>query len=348
MTSKFKSAPRRGWLISGVIMLAAGGLASCEKDLETGARSRTESGAKPASPLSQHSFSQCFTSYVYLYADLKNAYQQKGAGRSIASWGYDHYQQHGITEGRNLPDGCNEFARGGGEGRIGSVAPSNLPASSLGNVAASSAQPAAPRPSALDYRLVHQLNASFTGGTAVRWKSRNITLQNFEPTNIRDGVKPWVNFKFNLGKGGIVFKGDSNQFPGTCGWAIPYWYKNYELARCDITINIATHTLGRCGSIVSTITHEVGHCLGVLAHTTNGSLMDAKANGSSEISEDVQRMLNALYVTPLNAQVSAAGTVSVAKELIDRGEPVRGKTIFIMPEDKLLNEPDRSLDPISR
>jgi len=308
-------------------MLAAGGLASCEKDLETGARSRTESGAKPASPLSQHSFSQCFTSYVYLYADLKNTYQQTGAGRSIANWGYDHYQQHGITEGRNLPDGCNKFARGGGEERIGSVAP---------------------RPSALDYRLVHQLNASFTGGTAVRWKSRNITLQNFEPTNIRDGVKPWENFNFTLGKGGIVFKGDSNQFPGTCGWAIPYWYKNYELARCDITINIATHTLGRCGSIVSTITHEVGHCLGVLAHTTNGSLMDAKANGSSEISEDVQRMLNALYVTPLNAQVSAAGTVSVAKELIDRGEPVRGKTIFIMPEDKLLNEPDRSLDPISR
>ena len=225
----------------------------------------------------------------------------------MSAWGERHYIQFGRNEGRDLPAVCGAAA---------------APKTSAGAY------------SSADYQLVYRLNASFTGGKMVRWKSRNITLQNFEATNIRDGVKPWTEFNFNLGTSGIVFKGDSDKFKGSCGWAIPYWYQNYEFARCDIWVNIATHVQGRCGSVASTITHEVGHCLGILAHTQDGSLMDATANGSTTISKDVRRMLDVLYATPLNSRVAASGTVSVGKQLTDRGDMVKGQTIFVMPEDK--------------
>ncbi len=281
----------------------------------------------------------CFAAYVDLHEDLAKAYKNSGGSLSPQVWGYTHFLRHGKAEGRALPPGCAEIQRGDGPAGVASAAVSSASGSTSG--ATSATQPATtvasiapPRYTAPDYQLVHRLNASFTGGKAVRWKSRSITLKNFKPTNIFAAVKPWEGFEFSHGESGIIYRGASDKFPGSCGWAIPYWYANYEFARCDIWINISTHTQGRCGSVGSTITHEVGHCLGILAHTSDGTLMDPKANGSMEISPDVRRMLDILYTMPLNSRVAASGSVSVGKELVDRGDMIEGETIFVMPEDK--------------
>lgn len=270
----------------------------------SGAGSNTGSfGERTADSASRN----CFAVYVDRYPDLLSAYTANSAGLTKADWGDRHYSMFGSKEGRALPSGCQ------------------------GLIASASTIPGYSYP---DYRLVYQLNAAFTGGNVVRWKSRNVGLQNFEATYIRDGVKPWTGFNFTTSDSGIVFKGSSDKFSDSCGWAVPYWYQNYELARCDIWINIATHVQGQCGSITSTITHEVGHCLGILAHTSDGGLMDATASGSTTISNGVKRMLDVLYATPLNSRVTASGVVSVGKELIDRGAIVKGETIFVMPQDK--------------
>ena len=47
--------------------------------------------------------------------------------------------------------------------------------------------------------------------------------------------------------------------------------------------------------MADTITHEMGHCIGVFKHTTDGGLMDEKADGSSEITSSVTAMLGLLY-----------------------------------------------------
>ena len=47
--------------------------------------------------------------------------------------------------------------------------------------------------------------------------------------------------------------------------------------------------------MADTITHEIGHCIGVFKHTTDGGLMDERADGSSEITSSVTAMLGLLY-----------------------------------------------------
>ena len=50
-----------------------------------------------------------------------------------------------------------------------------------------------------------------------------------------------------------------------------------------------------CARVTDMITHEIGHCIGVFKHTTDGGLMDEKADGSSQITSSVSAMLGLLY-----------------------------------------------------
>ena len=85
-----------------------------------------------------------------------------------------------------------------------------------------------------------------------------------------------------------------DDFGNICGLANFTYDSAGALEWCKIKVNIF-HDDMNCARVTDTITHEIGHCIGVFRHTSDGGLMDEKADGSSEITSPVAAMLGLLY-----------------------------------------------------
>ena len=79
-----------------------------------------------------------------------------------------------------------------------------------------------------------------------------------------------------------------------CGLASFTYDSAGALEWCAVNVNFF-HDDMNCARVTDTITHEIGHCIGVFKHTTDGGLMNEKADGSSAITSSVAAMIGLLY-----------------------------------------------------
>ena len=148
-----------------------------------------------------------------------------------------------------------------------------------------------------DYSDLYQYNAYLLDGHTVRWVSTTIPVYGATGAGWRKAIKRWptVNFRFVATKPtwGIHILG-YDDLGNICGLASFTYDSAGALERCTVKVSILHEDLN-CARVTDTITHEIGHCIGVFKHTTDGGLMDEKADGSSEITSSVAAMLGLLY-----------------------------------------------------
>ena len=147
-----------------------------------------------------------------------------------------------------------------------------------------------------DYSDFYFYNAYLLDGHTVRWTSTTIPVYGATKAGWWKAIKRWptVNFRFVATKpaSGIHILG-YDDLGNICGLASFTYDSAGALEWCTVKVNIF-HDDMNCGRVTDTITHEVGHCIGVFRHTTDGGLMDEKADGSSEITSSVTAMLGLL------------------------------------------------------
>jgi hypothetical protein len=148
-----------------------------------------------------------------------------------------------------------------------------------------------------DYSDLYQYNAYLLDGHTVRWDSTTIPIYGVTKAGWQKAIKRWpvVNFRFVATKPawGIHILG-YDDLGNNCGLASFTYDSAGALEWCTVKVNIF-HDDMNCARVTDTITHEVGHCIGVFRHTTDGGLMDEKADGSSEITSSIIAMLGLLY-----------------------------------------------------
>jgi hypothetical protein len=123
----------------------------------------------------------------------------------------------------------------------------------------------------------------------VRWVSTTIPVYGGTGAGWRKAIKRWptVNFRFVATKpawGIHILSYDD--LGNICGLASFTYDSAGALERCTVKVSILHEDLN-CARVTDTITHEMGHCIGVFKHTTDGGLMNEKADGSSEITSSV-------------------------------------------------------------
>jgi hypothetical protein len=148
-----------------------------------------------------------------------------------------------------------------------------------------------------DYSDLYQYNAYLLDGHTVRWASTTIPVYGATKAGWWKAIKRWptVNFQFVATKPawGIHFLGYDDL--GNIYGLASFTYDSVgALEWCTVKVNIF-HDDMNCTRVTDTITHETGHCIGGFKHTTDGGLMDEKADGSSEITSSVTAMLSLLY-----------------------------------------------------
>ena len=148
-----------------------------------------------------------------------------------------------------------------------------------------------------DYSDLYQYNAYLLDGHTVRWVPTTIPGYGATRAGWRKAIKRWptVNFWFVSTEPvrGIHILG-YDDLGNICGLASFTYDSAGALELCTVKVNIF-HDDMNCGRVADTITHEIGHCIRVFKHTTDGGLMDEKADGSSEITSSVAAMLGLLY-----------------------------------------------------
>ena len=148
-----------------------------------------------------------------------------------------------------------------------------------------------------NYSDLYLYNAYLLDGHTVRWASTTIPVYGATGAGWKKAIKRWptVNFQFVATKPawGIHILGDDD-LGNICGLSSFTYDSAGALEWCTVKVN-NFHNDMNCARVTDTITHEVGHCIGVFRHTTDGGLMDGKADGSSEITSSVTAMLGLLY-----------------------------------------------------
>ena len=131
----------------------------------------------------------------------------------------------------------------------------------------------------------------------VGWVSTTIPVYGATGAGWRKAIKRWptVNFRFVATKPtwGIHILG-YDDLGNICGLASFTYDSAGALEWCTVKVSIFHEDLN-CARVTDTITHEIGRCIGVFKHTTDGGLMDEKADGSSEITSSVTAMVGLLY-----------------------------------------------------
>jgi hypothetical protein len=179
-----------------------------------------------------------------------------------------------------------------------------------------------------NYSDLYQYNAYLLDGYTLRWVSRIISVYGATRIGWRKAIKRWptVNFRFVSTKParGIHILG-YDDLGNACGLASFTYDNTGALEWCTVKVNMY-HDDMNCAQVTDTITHEIGHCIGVFKHTTDGGLMDEKADGSSEITSSVIAMLRLLYTlapgTDIRDQLLArrpSGTRAMSRYEADRG-----------------------------
>ena len=148
-----------------------------------------------------------------------------------------------------------------------------------------------------NYSDLYQYNAYLLDGYTVRWASTTIPVYGAIGAGWQKAIKQWpiVNFRFVSTKPawGIHILG-YDDLGNICGLAAFTYDSAGALELCTVKINVF-HDDMNCARVTDTIKHEIGHCIGVFKHTTDGGLMDERADGSSEITSPVTAMLRLLY-----------------------------------------------------
>jgi hypothetical protein len=156
-----------------------------------------------------------------------------------------------------------------------------------------------------NYSDLYQYNAYLLDGHTVRWASTTIPVYGATREDWRKAIKRWpiVNFRFVSTKPArAIHILGYDDLGNNCGIARFTYDSAGALELCTIKVNIF-HDDMKCSRVTDTITHEIGHCIGVFKHTTDGGLMDEKADGSSEITSSVTAMLGLLYTIPPGTDV---------------------------------------------
>ena len=147
------------------------------------------------------------------------------------------------------------------------------------------------------YSDLYQYDAYLLDGHTVRWSSTTIPVYGATGAGWRKAIKRWpiVNFRFVATKParGIHIMGYKD-LGNVCGLASFTYDSAGALEWCTVKVNIF-HDDMNCARVTDTITHEIGHCIGVFKHTTDGGLMNEKADGSSAITSSVAAMIGLLY-----------------------------------------------------
>ena len=165
-----------------------------------------------------------------------------------------------------------------------------------------------------DYKLVYQYNAFKLDGPIIRWPTRWISLYNIPLDHKALDIWKELGFVFIQGGSEIVYDGESQEDAPYCGRANWRWKSdtkgNYWFKSCNIVLNARKHTGYQCGSVENTLRHEIGHCLGILGHTSDGTLMDPTSNNSDELPNYIKRMLEVLYNTRTDVRIEEDGSKS--------------------------------------
>lgn len=149
----------------------------------------------------------------------------------------------------------------------------------------------------VDYSDLYLYNAYLLDGHTVRWASTTIPVYGARGAGWQKAIKrrPTVNFQFVATKSAweIHILG-YDDLGNICGLASFTYDSAGALEWCTVKVKFI-HDDMNCARVTDTITHEIGHCIGVFKHTTDGGLMDEKADGSSQITSSVSAMLGLLY-----------------------------------------------------
>jgi hypothetical protein len=146
-------------------------------------------------------------------------------------------------------------------------------------------------------QLLFELNARFNNGRTFRWATLPIAVF-LNGAGRPDEVTRWtsatggrVTFSFvnSLPERGVGFRLASLD-PDVCGESNIFGPAD-EIESVDVLIN--PDNLGDPGC-ANVVTHEAGHAIGILAHSTDGGLMDFNG-GNGRITDPVARMVVNLY-----------------------------------------------------
>ena len=175
-----------------------------------------------------------------------------------------------------------------------------------------------------DYQYLYDKNAYALSGHTVRWNSKTIQVSGADrESHWRSAVNRWPTVSFShvssppsLGNGieivGYEANGSGSMTSGTCGYASSSYWSDGRMATSEIKINSNINNMG-CGPQGSTMTHEVGHAIGMLGHSSDGGLMDAKASGSTAITTPVRNMISLLYSLAPGTDINSKLSSSVAQ-----------------------------------
>jgi len=165
-----------------------------------------------------------------------------------------------------------------------------------------------------DYQLVYKYNAFKLDGPIIRWPTSWISLSNLPLDHKALDIWKELGFVFTQVGSEIVYDGESQEDAPYCGRANWRWKSdtngNYWFKSCNIIINARKHTTYQCDSVENTLRHEIGHCLGILSHTSDGTLMDPTSNNSDELPNYIKRMLEVLYNTRTDVRIEEDGSKS--------------------------------------
>jgi hypothetical protein len=149
-------------------------------------------------------------------------------------------------------------------------------------------------------QLLFDLNARFNRGRTFRWATLPIAVF-LNGLGRPDEVTRWtgasggrVSFTFvsSVPEHGVGYR-LVQQDPGVCGEANIFGPGD-EIEFVDILLNPVNIDDPGCANVV---THEAGHSIGILAHTSDGGLMDFNG-GNGRITDAVARMVANLYSFP--------------------------------------------------
>ena len=162
-----------------------------------------------------------------------------------------------------------------------------------------------------DYSSLYAYNAYRLDGHTIRWASETIPVYGATGADWQEAINRWptVRFQFVSSKpsAGIEILG-YDDLGSACGFSSFAYDSAGRMESCTITISNKHESLG-CGRESNTVAHEVGHCIGIFKHTSDGGLMDEKAEDSHEITSTVKDLISLLYSlspgTDINAKVAA-------------------------------------------
>ena len=162
-----------------------------------------------------------------------------------------------------------------------------------------------------NYNSLYAYNAYRLDGHTIRWASETIPVYGATGAGWQEAINRWptVRFQFVSSKpsAGIKILG-YDDLGNACGLSSFAYDSAGRMESCTITISNKHEPLG-CGKESDTVAHEIGHCIGIFKHTSDGGLMDKKAEDSTEITSTVKDMISLLYAlspgTDINTKVAA-------------------------------------------